>query len=210
MWICFNRYINYVFIENEINTIFNNLQHQNYISYIEFIQFIKPSKTSDIKRLKQIIHDTLEDSFKKNGNDAYSLFKKFSCDKDFITRKIFVNMIRSFFPEGKDLSNEDILSIMYEIDKDDNQKISYSEFVKYFFPNLDKTNEILKKMRLAISKKAIDHDYREIFEYIDKDNNGKVDVKEFYNGLKRLGVDFTQDECRIIFEEIDKDKNGYV
>lgn len=141
-------------------------------------------------------------------------------------------MIKSYFPESKDLSNDDIISIMYEIDIDNNQVINYSEFLKYFFPeilegNNNKPNsnrnsttinmpkirsskELLRELRMLIGRKAIEHDYREIFEYLDRDKSGNIEIKEFYNGLKKLGMDFTEDECRIVFEEIDRDSSGSV
>lgn len=137
-------------------------------------------------------------------------------------------MIREYFPESKELTDNDIISIMYEIDIDNNQVITYSEFIKYFFPELmdDKpnsgrtntsnipkirsSNEILKQLRILVGRKAVDHDYREIFEYLDRDKSGNIEIKEFYNGLKKLGMDFTEDECRIVFEEIDRDSSGSV
>lgn len=220
--------------------------------YMDFIDWIKPSKQSNINELKNLIHSTFDNALKKNNGDIHQIFNQFSNGKDVITRKVyiyfhiycylfvyiyiytfiylqqFLKMIREYFPESKELTDNDIISIMYEIDIDNNQVITYSEFIKYFFPELmdDKpnsgrtntsnipkirsSNEILKQLRILVGRKAVDHDYREIFEYLDRDKSGNIEIKEFYNGLKKLGMDFTEDECRIVFEEIDRDSSGSV
>jgi Ca2+-binding EF-hand superfamily protein len=38
----------------------------------------------------------------------------------------------------------------------------------------------------------------EVFEHFDTDYSGKVDVKEFSDGLKRLGIFLTQSESKAL------------
>jgi len=45
---------------------------------------------------------------------------------------------------------------------------------------------------------------------IDPDNNGDVDVDEWVNGLKDLGVNLSETEMRLIFEILDKEGTEYV
>ena len=54
------------------------------------------------------------------------------------------------------------------------------------------------------------HQLQKVFNEIDTDNSGEIDVLELKNAFERLGFQATQREVRTLLAEVDKDKNARV
>ena len=50
----------------------------------------------------------------------------------------------------------------------------------------------------------------DLFEKLDKDHNGRIDLSEFLNGALELSLAFNEHRLREIFNALDVDKNGVI
>mmetsp|Transcript_2449 Transcript_2449/g.5806 ORF Transcript_2449/g.5806 Transcript_2449/m.5806 type:complete len:1868 (-) Transcript_2449:74-5677(-) len=70
-------------------------------------------------------------------------------------------------------------------------------------------NEILKKKGSVISEAQL-QEFRESFEFFDREKKGSLNTLEFGGVLQSLGVDASEDEVKRIFSEVDGDSDGHV
>ena len=54
------------------------------------------------------------------------------------------------------------------------------------------------------------NEIRDNFEYFDRDNNGKIDIKEFTKLLQVIDPNATKEQAEKGFEFIDSDNNGHI
>ena len=52
--------------------------------------------------------------------------------------------------------------------------------------------------------------FREVFDLVDKDKSGAIEMEEVEELTQLLGMDLTRDEVELLVREIDKDGNGEV
>ena len=52
--------------------------------------------------------------------------------------------------------------------------------------------------------------FREVFDSIDEDGGGSLDIEEFTLGFQKVNPDMTDEQCRKIFDEADVDGSGDV
>ena len=52
--------------------------------------------------------------------------------------------------------------------------------------------------------------FREVFDLVDKDKSGAIEMEEAEELTQLLGMDLTRDEVELLVREIDKDGNGEV
>lgn len=51
---------------------------------------------------------------------------------------------------------------------------------------------------------------KQIFDELDSDNNGNIDILEVRASLTRLGMKFDEDELLKLMKRIDKNNNGQI
>ena len=104
--------------------------------------------------------------------------------------------IKSFLEEvGMEPEYARLIMRVFDVNKDG--QISFDEF-----------REFMKAMaQLERDPKKL---YRMLFDAIDEDNNGSIDVEEMVEFAKCLGVELSGAEAEAAFKEIDKRSNGLI
>jgi hypothetical protein len=72
----------------------------------------------------------------------------------------------------------------------------YALMAKFGFSSKDDESEMQK--------------FREVFDSIDEDGGGSLDIEEFTLGFQKVNPDMTDEQCRKIFDEADVDGSGDV
>ena len=49
---------------------------------------------------------------------------------------------------------------------------------------------------------------KKVFETLDEDGNGTLEIQEFWKALCDLRLKFSQDECRHLFDTFDENDDG--
>ncbi|VDQ10361.1 unnamed protein product [Trichobilharzia regenti] len=85
---------------------------------------------------------------------------------------------------------------MKETDTDGDQKVSMDEYLKYL-KKVEKCNTVIEG-------------WKQVFRHIDKDNSGKVSIKEMEEFSKTSGANENLEDLKKWIAENDKDKDGEI
>lgn len=161
----------------------------------EATQILKNLKKYSIKnKLKKEVLDVLvsmlDDKELKRLREAFKYF-----DKD-NTGEITLSELKQVIKEQKlKISDGEIKKIMKNVDVDESQKISLSEF-----------------LAAAMDQKFYQN--REVlwgaFHHFDSDNSGQISAKDIRNVLLRAGKKPSQQEIDEMINQIDKSKDGLI
>ena len=139
---------------------------------------MKPSETSDLAK------DTIEEF-----RDAFSLFDK-NGDGSISTAELG-EVMRSL---GHKPTEEGLKIMIDEVDADGNGNIDFAEF--------------LTLMARRMKAKDTQTEIAEAFKVFDKDNSGKISVKELRDVMTSLGEKLTKNEVEDMIKDADIDGDG--
>ncbi|XP_070208674.1 calmodulin-beta-like isoform X2 [Littorina saxatilis] len=101
---------------------------------------------------------------------------------------------------GMNVTEQDVQSIMKELDKNGNGKIEYKEFKAFMQEEMRKAEEP------AEQEKAI----RMAFRVFDTNGDGFIDVQELKHAMKNLGEPLTDKELTDMMKQADVDGNNKI
>lgn len=122
---------------------------------------------------------------------AFALYDKNS--NGTISAKQLLSVMRSL---GENPTEEDMHSIMIEMDKDKNGKIDFHEFLEKMVERNEKINE--------------NEELRNAFRVFDKDGRGKINIEEFRTVMVNLGNILSDEEVEDLLSAADRDSHGCV
>ncbi|KAK7502857.1 hypothetical protein BaRGS_00005806, partial [Batillaria attramentaria] len=97
---------------------------------------------------------------------------------------------------GMDVTEDDVKTIIKELDKNGNGKIEYKEFKAFMQEEMRKSEEPAEQERAV----------RMAFRVFDQNGDGFIDVKELKNAMKNLGEPLTDKELADMMKEADMDQ----
>jgi len=74
----------------------------------------------------------------------------------------------------------------------------------------DMCNKRLLKRAMGVGKAYSDSDLREIFDFVDLDKSGKINLSELRVVMKKLDNDFPEEQIRNLMKMLDLDEDGFV
>ncbi|KAL8619257.1 hypothetical protein ACOMHN_056901 [Nucella lapillus] len=101
---------------------------------------------------------------------------------------------------GMNVAEQDVQTIMKELDKNGNGKIEYKEFKAFMQDQMRRAEEP------AEQEKAI----RMAFRVFDQNGDGFIDVEELRHAMKNLGEPLTDKELQDMMKEADIDRNNKI
>ncbi|CAG8689318.1 22391_t:CDS:2 [Dentiscutata erythropus] len=129
------------------------------------------------------------------------------------------------------LSKEELKNLFNTFDTNGNGKLSYSEIesvVLRTYPQFNSRKKVIMRAyqdadaskngyieinEFAILLDALNHYYElyDIFQKVDKDNDGRINFDEFKNGSKDLKLfEFSDAELKLEFDKIDMNRGGLI
>ena|SRR3990167_2956777 len=130
----------------------------------------------------------LNAEFLKDARLAFDLFDKNG------DGQITIAEIQDIFAHQKDhRSNEEVLAMVKEFDKDGDNQLSFEEFAVMLILSQDETKDNIEAFRL-----------------FDTNGDGFIDFKEFQDAYIRFGYGITEAEARAKFDSADANKDGQI
>lgn len=148
------------------------------------------------------IYDSLRDMF-----DAIDIDGNGSLNKE-----EFVQMLNDI---GLKLTEQEFNDTFKAVDKDGNLDVDFEEFQAFYNSNLalagpaGKVRASLQKMFRGGEVKVV-HNLRGMFDNVDEDRNGEIDIAEFGKLMRDLDIMVTSGELQQVFGEVDEDNSGEI
>jgi len=145
-----------------------------------------------------------------------SLTKEFErLDADHDGKLSFVEFAEAFKNYNISLSKEQLYDLAKSIDEDGNHVIDFKEFFDYFKPHFEsvlKDYENDKKWAQTIADMlAKEHlSLKKAFKKFDTDKDHGLSFEEFFDMLKKLGLNLSKDEATRIAKYVDSNGSGSI
>ncbi|CAL1543767.1 unnamed protein product [Lymnaea stagnalis] len=102
---------------------------------------------------------------------------------------------------GMEVSEEEVGTLMKELDKNGNGKIEYREFKAFMQDEMRRSEESPREQEKAI---------RMAFKVFDQNGDGVIDATELRTAMKNLGEPLSDKELNDMMKEADIDKDGKI
>ena len=146
--------------------------------------------SNPIQRIRSRVQEHLTEG------QIYTIFQSIDLNHDErIQLEEFVTFMKQLC--GEEYEDTVVRALFTIMDKNHDRMISFTEF----------TNAIH-----FIETHGDDSDclFTEYFKEMDRNNDGKVDVKELYDFFGEIGIDYSPKEARQAIEDMDHNHDGYV
>lgn len=138
--------------------------------------------------------DLLQRTLNKDRMDALEFFGVLDNDNSGdIDRYEFVNGIDNMRIQG--VRKHDLKELFDFMDENGDESLSRDEFANYI-KGAEKTNEEKIKALPEDLKRQMRNNIKELFDQMDDDNNGKLDVHELYHAYQSMGMHRNLDEVK--------------
>ncbi|XP_055871354.1 neo-calmodulin-like isoform X3 [Biomphalaria glabrata] len=102
---------------------------------------------------------------------------------------------------GMEVSEEEVETLMKELDKNGNGKIEYREFKAFMQDEMRRSEENPEEQEKAI---------RMAFKVFDQNGDGVIDAAELKTAMKNLGEPLSDKELNDMMKQADIDKDGKI
>jgi calcium-binding protein CML len=186
------------------------------VDYNDILEFAEDNK-------KELSFDHIESKIKKTihtfttgkfGNEKKSVsmedeFALFDLDgTGFVTPIQFQKGLKKL---GILLSKSEMTALLDRLDKNDNGRIDYEEFVRRFQYGKEDLEILARKLRKRFLERAVEgHSFQETFRNMDRNGDGFINRKEFRDALNSLNVSLTERELRALMDHFDSEKRGKI
>ena len=131
---------------------------------------------------------------KDKEQEIKSIFEKYDSNKDgFVNSSELANIIKSI---NTDVSDEELLELLQEIDLEVNGEINFEKFVS------------------IVNRREYDVDTEEellnAFKIFDKEGNGLINLDELKHIMLKVGKNLSESEIDEMLKEADIDMDGFI
>ena len=131
---------------------------------------------------------------KDKEQEIKSIFEKYDSNKDgFVNSSELANIIKSI---NTDVSDEELLELLQEIDLEVNGEINFEKFVS------------------IVNRREYDVDTEEellnAFKIFDKEGNGLINLNELKNIMLKVGKNLSESEIDEMLRDADIDMDGFI
>jgi len=216
------------FNEREINLIIKSMNFIDERGEIDTFYFIRKLERSGIEEEngeEKIMSDFIE-SIKKSGLSLNSVFELFDSSGDgLISKDEFKFALNQL---NLNISEETISKILYIITGDaEIEEVNYTQFCeifdsksKYLALKNKKNNQVKSSLKIdwktnlfasiIDSLKRNKMTFKQAFDTLDLDKSGVICKNEFGNFIRKINVNFSEQEIESLFAFLDKDKSGNI
>eukprot|EP00092_Neocalanus_flemingeri_P000651 GFUD01000693.1.p1 GENE.GFUD01000693.1~~GFUD01000693.1.p1 ORF type:complete len:3364 (-),score=1087.83 GFUD01000693.1:1093-10800(-) len=183
------------FSDNEVKAVFalGDTDQDGSINFLEFAKLMIPTATDTLAKFWKCFRDM---------KIVRQAFKQFDTDNDgAITRQ---EVIQGMKVSGRDFTGEEIDTLFVLADRDGDGQIDFPEFALIMIPSAP---ERIAKLKKKFNNKS---EVEAAFKRFDTDNDGAIDAKELFTGLKNSGILLTDQEVETIFAVADLDGDGQI
>lgn len=131
---------------------------------------------------------------KDKEQEIKSIFEKYDSNKDgFVNSSELANIIKSI---NTDVSDEELLELLQEIDLEVNGEINFEKFVS------------------IVNRREYDVDTEEellnAFKIFDKEGNGLINLDELKHIMLKVGKNLSESEIDEMLKDADIDMDGFI
>ena len=131
---------------------------------------------------------------KDKEQEIKSIFEKYDSNKDgFVNSSELANIIKSI---NTDVSDEELLELLQEIDLEVNGEINFEKFVS------------------MVNRREYDVDTEEellnAFKTFDKEGNGLINLNELKHVMLKVGKNLSESEIDEMLKDADIDMDGFI
>lgn len=131
---------------------------------------------------------------KDKEQEIKSIFEKYDSNKDgFVNSSELANIIKSI---NTDVSDEELLELLQEIDLEVNGEINFEKFVS------------------MVNRREYDVDTEEellnAFKIFDKEGNGLINLNELKHIMLKVGKNLSESEIDEMLKDADIDMDGFI
>jgi Ca2+-binding EF-hand superfamily protein len=179
----------------EVNSIFAlaDINQDGEVNYAEFVSALFPVAADGLAKFRHSL---------KNINSVRDAFRRFDADGDGSID--FQEFKRGSGSLNQKFSDGELTSVFAIGDCDQDGSISFPEFARLVLPSADDMISHLKKSLGSAS------DIAATFNKFDINKDGQISNQELRNGLKSIGMKFTDIEVETIFAVADLDGDGEI
>ena len=112
---------------------------------------------------------------------------------------------------GKGLSDAELDELMYEVDRDGNQRINYFEFIEALRAATDArtlAEDVTEELRRDLRHHR--DSLQNAFDAMDINKDGLLTMDEFRRGLRGRGISLTETDIKLLMRIIDADGDGVI
>jgi len=216
------------FNEREINLVVKSLNFIDERDTIDTYYFIRKLERCGIEEEngeEKVLEEFIE-SIKKSGLSLKSVFELFDSSGDGLIGKDEFKFALNQL--NLNISEETIMKILYVITGDaEIEQVNYTQFceifdsrTKYFSMKNKKNNQVKTSLKIdwktnlfasiVDSLKRNKMSFKQAFDTLDIDKSGILSKTEFGDFIRKINVNFSQEEIESLFLLLDKDKSGSI
>lgn len=216
------------FNEREINLLVKSLNFIDERDTIDTYYLIRKLERCGIEEEngeEKILADFIE-SIKKSGLSLKSVFELFDSSGDGLIGKDEFKFALNQL--NLNISEETIMKILYIITGDaEIEQVNYTQFceifdsrTKYLSMKNKKNNQVKTCLKIdwktnlfasiVDSLRRNKMSFKQAFDTLDTDGSGVISKREFGDFVRKINVNFSQDEIESLFLLLDKNNNGTV
>lgn len=216
------------FNEREINLLIKSLNfidEKNNIDTYYFIRKLERCGIEEENAEEKLLANFIE-SIKKSGLSLKSVFELFDSSGDGLIGKDEFKFALNQL--NLNISEETIMKLLYIITGDaEIEQVNYNQFceifdsrTKYLSIKNKKNNQVKSSLKIdwktnlfasiLDSLRRNSMSFKQAFDTLDKDKSGVISKNEFSDFIRKINVNFTQEEIEALFSVLDKDNNGII